>query len=453
MRNACSNLMASFRSSLHADCWTVLALGCFVSVFAGCDSVDSLLKVEVPGAITEEALDDPALAVSLAAGAQGHFDCWFQPAALRNALWTTDVVYVFTSAGWIQTYLRVDWPSNTWDNGDGSSCEHFYRAFQVARANAERATQLIESFPAEEVSGSKDFLVAKTQAYAGYFYQIAGEWMCEMAYDGGPIVPREESWRIAEQRFTAAIERASLVDSDEARSILNMARVGRARARLHLEDDAGVVADASLVPAGYERMVTASAIEAFRNNYLFLRLNFEKAAAVYSRWHNMTIAADGRLTVNEGVPDPRVPLEHYGLGTGFDGVTDMWGQLKYTSLDASVPLATYREAQLMIAEVEGGETAVRIINDLRATVGDLPWVSGSPVLPDFSSTDPDEIREAVREERRRELFLQGGTRLGDKLRWGEPFVTGTNALGQQYAQDKTCIPLHPIERDTNPNIS
>ena len=107
----------------------------------------------------------------------------------------------------------------------------------------------------------------------------------------------------------------------------------------------------------------------------------------------------------------------------------------------------------MIAEVEGGQTAVDIINNLRATVGDLSWVSDNPVLPEFSSTDPDEIRETVREERRRELFLQGGTRIGDMLRWGEPFVTGTNALGQQFAGDMTCIPLHPIERDTNPNVS
>ena len=76
-----------------------------------------------------------------------------------------------------------------------------------------------------------------------------------------------------------------------------------------------------------------------------------------------------------------------------------------------------------------------------------------PVLPEPSGMDPDEICEAVREERRRELFLQGGTRREDRLHGGEPSVTGTNALGQQYAQDRTCMPLHLIERDTDANTS
>ena len=52
----------------------------------------------------------------------------------------------------------------------------------------------------------------------------------------------------------------------------------------------------------------------------------------------------------------------------------------------------------MIAEIAGGQTAVDIINALRA-----PY----PVLPQFSSSDESEIRSEVLRERRQELFLEG----------------------------------------------
>lgn len=94
----------------------------------------------------------------------------------------------------------------------------------------------------------------------------------------------------------------------------------------------------------------------------------------------------------------------------------------------------------MIAEVEGGQTAVNIINRLRETFD----------LPPFSSTDEEEIRAQVREERRRELFLQG-TRIGDKLRWNEPWATGVNQRGEPYS-DRTCIPLVTQEILGNPHI-
>ena len=120
----------------------------------------------------------------------------------------------------------------------------------------------------------------------------------------------------------------------------------------------------------------------------------------------------------------------------------------------------------MIAEVAGGQTAVGIINQLRETVSDLPWVDDShPGLPGCSSSDPDEILAQVIEERRRELFLQGA-RIGDMLRhpdiwppshsFGDreftPFPTGLTTKGERYGSF-TCVPLQDREVLSNPNLT
>ena len=105
-----------------------------------------------------------------------------------------------------------------------------------------------------------------------------------------------------------------------------------------------------------------------------------------------------------------------------------------------MPYASWREALLMIAEVQGGQEAVSIINRLRRTHN----------LPQFSSSDATAIREQVREERRRELWLQG-TRIGDKLRWDEPWASGLTQRGEPY-QNQQCVPLPTQERLGNPNL-
>ena len=165
-------------------------------------------------------------------------------------------------------------------------------------------------------------------AYAGYTYQLAGEAYCELAFDGGGLKTRADAWRLAEERFTTAIDLAGRVtsgpDAAEARSIVNMARVGRARARLNLGDLAGVVTDASEVDPGFIRFAETSTIADNRFNDIYQIMDLEQHAAIAPP-HDLMVG---------GVLDPRVGVTHYGLGTGFYGVTDMWGQRKFNSLDA-----------------------------------------------------------------------------------------------------------------------
>ena len=93
-------------------------------------------------------------------------------------------------------------------------------------------------------------MMAQMRAYAGYADLLLGEGMCEMTMDNGPKMTRADVFAVAEDRFTDAITRATAVNDA---SILNMARVGRARARLDLKKLPEAAADANLVPSGFVR--------------------------------------------------------------------------------------------------------------------------------------------------------------------------------------------------------
>jgi len=398
----------------------------------GCDG---LMDVKLPGQLLEEDLNDPRLAATLARSVESDFECALTTYVLATGLWTRDFIYAGNTRSQHQTSVR----NQAVQTFSDATCESInppsiWLPLNIVRVQGEGAVRRIESFPADAVV-NRDLLLAKSHAYAGYAYTLLGEAMCELAFDGGPMATRQQAWQKGEERFTKALEHANLVTTgataSEARSIRNMALVGRARARLNLGNRAGVVADANQVDANFVRNATTSAADVRRYNRVFTFNNESRLMAVHSSYHNLTVG---------GVRDPRINLFHHGFGTGFDGRADMWFQMKYPSRSAPIPFSSWREAQLMIAEVEGGQVAVTAINRLRATHG----------LPQFASTDAAEIRAQVLEERRRELWLQG-TRLGDMLRLGMPFPTGVDHRNEPYG-NLTCYPLSDQEKISNPNL-
>jgi hypothetical protein len=144
----------------------------------------------------------------------------------------------------------------------------------------------------------------------------------------------------------------------------------------------------------------------------------------------------------QGTPDPRVKAQD--LGNTTLGVRRVI-QLIFASESAPIPLATYEEAQLIIAEVQGGQTAVDIIDALHTKYGLAP-----------SGVDPNDaaaVRAQVIEERRRQFFLTG-QRASDIRRLnlpldppeGSPYRWGGNHGGAR------CYPVPDAERDANDNF-
>jgi len=110
-----------------------------------------------------------------------------------------------------------------------------------------------------------------------------------------------------------------------------------------------------------------------------------------------------------------------------------------------LPMARYEEAQLILAELQGGSSAVNIINAMRAAVGLKPYTG---------PTDAASIKNLVIDERKRVLFVEG-LRNYDIERFG---LSLNPAVGASYPRvggtygTTTCLPLPDIERFNNPNI-
>src|SRR6185503_8744874 len=115
--------------------------------------------------------------------------------------------------------------------GRGTTSMGFYTPLQQARFQLDDAFNRLDKFTDAEVPG-RALMMAQMRAYAGYAYLLLAEGMCEMTLDNGPKMTREQVMAIAEERFSDAITRSTAVNDQ---SLLNMARVGRARTRLDLK--------------------------------------------------------------------------------------------------------------------------------------------------------------------------------------------------------------------------
>ena len=421
---------------------TLGALSLIVVFTTACDS---LLEVDLPGQLTDTDLDNPALAEVLVRSVRSDFDCAMSIYAWTGGLWANELLYGGVGSRIRLTQLRSrEIETFVQTDCEGAEFPPVYLPFQTVRFTAEDAISRIGGFEAGSVA-DEDLLFGTLNAYAGYAYQILGEIMCEVTIDGGPSISRTATMSLAADRFTSAINLLSGSASVEAQSIVNMARVGRARSLLNRGLDP--VPDASLVTVGFIRYAETDEINTRRENKMFTRINLGRdVTTIHTDYLNLMVG---------GVPDPRVPLTHVGLGASFDNVTDMWHQDKYPDRGTDVPFSTWREAQLMIAEFSGGAAAVVIINELRSNNAGLASELDDSAWPLPAYTGGGSLAD-VWEERRRELFGQG-TIVGDVMRLDIPgvetddFDTGFNQRGNAYGPH-TCYPLPDFETVGNQNL-
>lgn len=391
---------------------------------------DSLLDVNLPGIVeAEDALTDPANAPVMVNGALGEFECAYpqyiiSSGIISHELRVSGIIGVWQNWGALRDVSRNDEGNCT--AGRTATSVGFFAPLSRARVMAEDGYERISGFTAAEVPEREDHL-ARLAAYSGYSHTLLGEGMCEITLDGGPAMTRSDVYGLAEARFGDAMQHAQASGNS---SILNMARVGRARVRLTQGNLAGAVADAEAVPQGFVRYANYSTATPRRENNIHNSTFFVFHMSVHPDFWELQV---------NGTPDPRVQVQDME-SLGVDNLTEQVAPLKYSERSSPVRIASWEEAQLIVAEAEGGQRAVDIINLLRDQHG----------LPHFESSDPAEIQAQVLEERRRELFLEGH-RLNDMLRHGLPFPTGTNHKGAPYGS-LTCVPLSDQERSSNPNL-
>jgi hypothetical protein len=390
---------------------------------------DNLLTVSNPGSVEATDLENPALAPTMLASALGRFECAYVNHILGAAMLSREFI---NSSNWapINPFARrtegLETSTGSCPDDRTSNAMGSYAPLQQARYLAENGARLIEGFPDAEVP-NKTNVLAQLAAYAGYATQILGEGWCVMSFDLGPALTRKEVFERAEERFTTAIDLAQSAGNANLRL---MALLGRARSRLNQGKLAEAATDADQIPEGFVWNATYSSITGQRENRIYNFHNLLKfVSSNFFEYRDLTI---------DGVPDTRVPIRDTG-GLGQSGGVPMWAQEKYFAVTTPIPIASWREAQLIIAEARPAEAAAAI-NRLRSSQG-LPAYtpSGNGVLAD------------VLEERRRQLFLEGGHRYNDMLRHNLPFPIGRDHQDIQYG-DITCLPLPRAEWENNPNI-
>lgn len=410
-------------------------LGLAMAAGAATGCVNDLLEFDPGDRVESESLEGPESAELLVSSAVGDFECAF----VQYIVTTSQVTDEMDNSNLASTEaFQLDRRSVNKERTHYAlfpcgTHEGLLTPIQTARYDADQILGKLEQWTDEEVNASnparRTELIATAAAYAGYAYLLLGEGFCSATADGGPELQQAEVLAIAEERFTRALAAA---DASGDETMRNLALVGRARARLGLGKTAEAVADARLVAEGFEHFATTSSADTRAYNSLYQFNGVGALITVGPAYVGLTFA---------GVPDPRVPVVVPG-GTGSDQLTPLRLQQKYTSLDQPIRMASYTEAQLIIAEVVGGSEAVDIINALHDAAG----------LPHFSSADPAAIIAQVIQERSREFFLES-QHFYDVKRLNLPLdpPAGTPYLkGGDYG-DMRCFPLPDVERDNNPN--
>ncbi len=408
-------------------------------------SLDELLKVELPGEVLEESLNDPALAETLVRSVVADFDCAWNTYATVTALLSDQYIEATGNLALRNFGSRRVMADDANLTGSCNSALAAYTPMQIARFQAEDIYKRVDALP-EAGFPNKTLWKATTRAYAGYSLIALGEGFCSMVLDRGPLLQPEQVLTEAETRFSEAITLATQVGNQDFR---NMALVGRARARLNLRNFAGARADAELVASGYIKNATRDATVTRRYNQSCETMNCAQLPR-----RDATLAPSYRNVTWEGVADPRVNVTTANQAAS-DGVTIHYMHDKITSRASPHLVASYKEAQLIIAEAaarSGDLSTARTIINQRHTLAAIPAFD-----PGETATQAEVIRQVI-EERRRELFIEGGHRLNDHLRFRDtefriPFLgeagsdhpNGFNHKDVPYGPT-TCIPLPTIER-------
>jgi hypothetical protein len=427
------------RAPVVAVAGLVLALG----------ACDDLLRVSNPGVIDDDDVNDTFFVPQMVNAAVHTIQTNFSFLAYAGAIFTDEALNGHNFVGWQDIDLRI------MEDHTGQVLE-VYQAAQAGRAVGDdmitRLRPLVEN-PATHLG------LATALAYNGYAYAILGEYYCSTPVaPSGPAVGSDEILAMAVQRFDEAIRIAQTGTGAEAQRILNLARVGAARASLQQGKVAEAIAYATPVPEDFVVWVRHAGSPTSLRNYFWGS----------TTGTNRTIGVDPAF---RGLNDARV-RHTPNSRTGHNQKTRLFTPARSPAFagwhsdtpmnateavlisqlgiqqDTDMRLASGLEARYIIAEAGGmSDPALRDFIDSRRAVG-----KQTP----FTGTD---LRAELRDQRRRDFFL-GGHRVGDLRRYQKLYNVDDWPKGPhpndaewgwgQYGT-ATCFIPHRNEATSNPN--
>jgi hypothetical protein len=420
--------------------WRRAAALSLVLLFSACDTAE-LLDVDLPGNVTAEDIEDPALAGTMRVSAIGDFE-WAWDSYVNFAARHSDE-YIHSSGNFTgRRQMLRDIPPDLGAYQDGIF-GRFHRARVMLESNFER----LQGFTVEQVPARAQYL-AEMRTYGGFIYVAFGEGFCGTPLNGDGVVRTpEELLQIAVAQFTEAM---TLAQQANRSNLVTAALIGRARAYLDLKDYANAIRDAERVPNSFEFLATREQGEGRRENSMANTNELQTN-------QQATVAPGYRDVRWKGVSDPRVHVTNTGF-VGHDNSTIVWRHDKTPPQGGEgqdVIIASAKEARLIIAE------AAALTGDLaraRAILNDFHTRAGIPPVTEADIPTQSAVIRHVIETRRRELFVEGGHRQRDHLRWrgtewqipykGEPgsdHPNGVDQYGQPYGST-TCFPVAQNEQ-------
>jgi hypothetical protein len=381
---------------------------------------------------------DPANATLMVNSVIGDFECGFGGFVTTEGLATDELQdATITAANWQLDRRDDGFTSGSYGTGSCTANEGIYTPMSTARWEADQAITKLNGWTDAQVA-NRQTLIAEANLYSGFTYATLGMAMCQAAFDLGAPVDQKGMFALAETRFTTAIAAAQAVNQT---ALLNAAYLGRARVRLFQHNTAGAISDAQQIPKGFVFNAAMDATTSRRYNHVFNAISTGGSATVE--------VATRKLTTENGEIDPRSATTQLTTkpvdGTSLIFIPSKDNAASLTAGEAiPMPIARYEEAQLIIAEAQGGAAAVGIINTMRAAVNLKPYSGG---------TDATSITQLIVGERQRVLFVEG-FRAFDIERFNVALnpTAGTNYRDGGVYGHTVCLPLPDVERFANPNV-
>jgi hypothetical protein len=425
------------RTLLTARARSVLAAMALPALLGACDS---LLDVQNPSYIAEGDLNDPELVDFMVNGVVGEFQRMYTPQAMYAAIFTDELVTGGTF------YANRPWDKRLLDDNHPYVTSR-YAAVHRARGAADSLATRVETLLGDKASSHLG--LARARAYGGYTYVLLGEQFCASPINQGKALSPNELLALGVERFDEAIRvataaRAGGAKAAAADSIINLARVGAARAHLQMGNKAKAIEYARQVPPAFQIWVAHSGNSTVQNNPFFEEVtNLEK------------------LVVDEpflNLDDPRVPhtAELKTLEDNRKGF-EPFQSFAYSGWSAAEPVvfeketnlrfASGLEARYILAEAGGLSPAeLRAFIDERRAVGNQGAFAGSNA----------QLMAELRDQRRRDFFL-AGHRFGDLRRYKDQdgidlFPKGEYPQTNELYSDAVCIPIPSSEKNSNPNL-
>lgn len=460
-------------------------LAASLGVLAGCD-LGNLLEVSAPDVITAESLDTPGAAQLMVNSIVAQFECGFSGFTFEE-MGKSDTLDRVNGAGvsGSETY-RLD--TTTGACPESPAGYSYYTQFQLTRRIAMRQHELLEGWTNQQVA-NREPLLATTSFYGAAALAQLGEFFCEMAFDGGPLMTRDETLAVAEEWATQAIDEITALGdiggpNNASRSTTSgmltgayglRARIRWARGSSHWP---GALSDANRVTQGYTYFVTRETAPSRWNKsyHAGTSVGVSFVMGPFTHWTgpanpvtgqewpnpipftgylNLGILPDGRAigedmypittTANAtAVPDTRVKTINRTLqGAGTRPVPN-----KYTADTDDHPLVSWNDMWLIRAEIEGGQAAIDRVNEIRTA-------RGLPLVTYASPSNADQIENMIFEERRRDLWIEGrfwGTKIQNTDKFWFPRAVGESLLNSyRYGGGVTLI-MPEAEYDLNQNF-